>query len=1063
MKQKSILKNLAALYIVMLLSWGVSNAQTFTVRGQVSTDDNANGTTGVSVGVQGTTNGTVTLTNGHYQLSGISPTDSLVFSFIGYRRQIVAVNNRTVINIKLSAKVSALNQVVVVGYGTQREATVVGAVSQVAGSQLEHSANVPDLTEALTGQIPGLTTITANGEPGGTGNGGGTQIYIRGQNTWNGGQPLVLVDGVERSMANVDVNSVASISVLKDASATAVYGVEGANGVILITTKRGFVGKPKLSFSYSTTALSVSKLPKVENSYDALMTLNESIEREAGINPASWGDYTPYDIVKRYKAPQTPENALIYPNVDWQKAMFKDFSISHRATLDVQGGSNLVKYFGSIAYLHEGDMFRNYDNGKGYKPNYNFNRLNFRSNLDFKITKTTDLSVDLSGYYSQKNTNWSYRTVSNPDGINPDAWAAVYGMPPNAYLPQYPDGRWGYSSLLPVEALPNPVASLNNIGIREDRETELNSEFELKQNLDFITDGLSAKVSFAYDNSILSEGGIYDLNNAIKPGENSNTPLEEINRDLYTGPEQDPSEYTTFLPLQGKGLFDWVRSPLSFRPDEILPGNTLRRTMYQLQINYTHSFNLNNVGATGVFKRREDATGSEFKHFREDWVGRVTYNYDTRYLLEMNGAYNGSEQFGPGHRFGFFPSVGVGWNVSREKFFQIEWINSLKLRASSGLVGNDNSPGRWLYASQYAFGGAGQLDQNPYGLSPYTWYTQSVLGNPDIHWEKALKKDFGVDISLFNNILSATFDYFTEHRTQMLIAGTSQGNVPSYFGAPPPTLNEGAVSSHGQEIEVRFDKVSGKFHYWATFSFSHTQNKVLDEADPPLLPNYQKAAGFPIGQTRTEVRAGFYNNWDEVYASVPYETNDQQKLPGGYNILDFNGDGEITSSGDNIPYRYSKVPQNTYNFSTGADFGGLSLMVQLYAVDRATRIVNLKVFNQFQPVVFGQFADYWSKDNENAPAYLPRWKAQGQNVGDFFVYDAASLRIQTAEVAYTFRDKKWLKKAGLSSFKLFLNGQNLTFWSALPDDRETNDSGGSGADGSYPLSKRFNLGVNLNF
>ena len=1061
MKQKSLLRVLPLLFAIMLLLWKTSCAQSLTVQGKVSTDDDVSGMPGVSVGILGTSNGTVTSNNGHYQLAGVEPTDSLVFSYVGYQRKTVAVSNRSTINVKLSVVMSALNQIVVVGYGTQKKESVVGAISQVSNAQLKRAGNVSDLTQALTGQLPGVTTITANGEPGGTQTGGATSIFIRGQNTWNGGGPLILVDGVERSMNNIDVSEVESISVLKDASATAVFGVKGANGVVLITTKRGTVGKAKLSFSYNTTALTVSKLPKIMDSYDALMIKNEAIEREVVLNESSWSDYKPYSIVKKYRAPQSPEDAYIYPNVNWEKAMFKDFSLSHRATVNVQGGTDFIKYFGSLSYLHEGDMFRDYNNGKGYEPNYNFDRFNFRSNLDFTITKTTTLKVNLSGYFDTKNTNYSYRVTAS-NGINPDAWAAVYGMPPDAYLPQYADGAWGWSFLLPIEALPNPVASLNNIGIRSRRETELNSDFTLDQNLDFVTKGLSVKASFYYDNSILSEGGINDVNNSIKPGANSNTRLRVVDPDLYTGPDQDPSEYTTELPVEGKGLFDWVQQPLNVNQENILPGSTLRRTMYEFQINYGRKFNLHNIGATGVVKREENAIGSEFKHYREDWIFRTTYDYDSRYLFEANGAYNGSEKFGPGYRFAFFPSLGIGWNISREKFFHSNWINNLKVRASRGLVGDDNGGGRWLYASQYAYGTSGRLDQNPNAVSPYTWYRETTVGNPDIHWEKALKSNYGTDIGLFNDMLTVTYDYFTEDRSDILLAGTSRLNIPPYFGAAPPSANVGHVKSHGHEIELRFDNRNRNFHYWATLALSHTENKVLDKDDPPLLPAYQQAKGYTIGQTRTEVRAGFYNNWDEIYASVPTETNDLDKLPGFYNILDFNGDGVIKASDDVIPFGYSEVPQNSYNLSLGIDYKGFSVMAQLYAVDHVSRNVPLKDFNQYQAVVFGHVADYWSKDNENASSYLPRWKTQGQNIGDYFIFDGSYLRLKTAEIAYTFTDK-WIQKVGISSFRIFLNGENLIFWSDLPDDRESNWSGGDATQGAYPTAKRFTLGAELNF
>ncbi|MDP2336868.1 MAG: TonB-dependent receptor [Bacteroidota bacterium] len=1028
-------------------------------------DDNGLPLPGVSVLVKGTTIGTITNANGQFTLS--VPTDAkiLLFSFIGMNAQEIPVSGKSTFNVVLKELTVGVEEVVVVGYGVQKKESIVGSIVQTSNEQLKRSGGVTDLKQALAGNLPGVTTITSSGEPGGTRRGeSATAIFIRGQNTWNGGQPLILVDGVEREMDNIDVNEVESISVLKDASATAVFGVKGANGVILITTKRGTAGKPKLSFSYNSTGKMLSKLPQKMDSYNAILTRNEAIEREVVLNEPSWPDYIPNELVTRYKLPQTPEYAMIYPNVNWEKAMFKDLGLSHRATMNVQGGTNFVKYFGSLSYLDEGDMFKEYDNGKGYKPNYDFTRFNFRSNLDFKLTKTTNLKVNLSGYYSQKNTNNSYANYTA--GINPKIWSAVYAMPPDAYLPQYPDGRWGWAYNINT----NPVAYVNNLGIRETRTTELNSDFALEQNLDFITKGLSAKASLYYDNSILSEGGLDNVSNDIHPNSTtSNTPFKVINPDLYTGPDQDPSEYTTNLPVLGRNGFDWRLIPWTISQEVISPAMwskyipITRRMMYQFQINYARKFNLHNLGAMGVVKREEYAQGSMFKNYREDWVFRATYDYDSKYLFEMNGAYNGSEQFGPGYRFDFFPSLALGWVVSNEKFFKVEWINKLKLRFSTGIVGDDKgSGGRWLYASQLSYGGKTVLNEDPNGFSPYTWYKEATIGNPDIHWEKARKDNFGLEIGLFNNLISANYDYFTEDRTDILLAGSSR-SIPPFFGGTPPSANIGHVKSSGHEIELKFDKrTNNGLHYWATLALAHVENKILDKDDPLLLASYAKAEGYSIGQTRSQIRAGFYNNWDQVYASVPMETNDMSKLPGFYNILDFNADGVIKATDDRAPYGYSQVPQNTFNTSLGADYKGFSVMVQFYGVNNVSRYVPLQNFSGRTDVVFDHVADYWSKDNQDASSFLPRWKTAGQNIGDYFIYDGSYIRLKTAEIAYTFQGRG-IKKAGLSGLRIFLNGNNLLFWSKLPDDREASFSGGSDSEGAYPTVKRINLGFDLTF
>jgi TonB-linked SusC/RagA family outer membrane protein len=1062
------------LVFIMLLSLTSVSAKSYptatelqqvVVTGTV-TDQQGQAIPGVTVIVKGTTIGTLTDGAGKYTLANVPQNATLSFTFIGMALQDISLNGRTKLDVIMKEATLTLEEVVIVGYGTQKKESVVGAISQTSSEQLKRIGNVSDFKQALSGQLPGITTITSSGEPGGTGRGeSATSIFIRGMNTWNGGQPLILVDGVERRMDNLDVSEVESISVLKDASATAVFGVKGANGVIMITSKRGSVGKPLISFSYNTTAKSLSKVPKEMNSFDALNIRDLAIEREVVLNEPSWGDYIPTEIVHRFKQPQTPEYAAIYPDVDWQKAMFKDVGFSHRADLTVQGGTGIVNYFGTLAYLHEGDMFKHYDNNKGYEPNYDFNRFNFRSNLDFKLTKTTTLKVNLSGYYSQKNTN--YNNEGSTANADQWMWASIYAMPPDIYLPQYPDGRWGWSTLTSTA---NPVACVWNLGIRQTRTTQLNSDYSLEQNLDFITKGLSAKAALFYDNSITSEGGIWDVNH-IRPNESgSNTPEKVVLWNLYTGPDQDPNVYIQNLPTLGTNQFDWGLLPYSIRQEVIGPAlwsSTIpieRRLQYQFQLNYTRKFGLHNVSALALFKRQEYANGSMFKNYREDWVFRTTYDYNSRYLFELNGAYNGSEQFGPDYRFDFFPSLAVGWVLTNEKFFKIDWINKLKFRYSVGMVGDDNVTGgsRWLYSSQMSYGGRASLTQNGANSSPYIWYTESTVGNPSIRWEKALKHDLGIEFSIFRDLFSVNYDYFTEDRTDMLISGNSRA-VPPFFGATPPSANLGAVKSKGHEIELKFDKrLFNGVHIWSTISLSHIKNEVLEKDDPPLLDAYLKAKGYPIGQIRSQVRAGFYNNWDQVYASVPTETNDLLKLPGYYNILDFNADGIIKGTDDAIPYGYSEIPQNSGNFSVGADYKGFSFMIQFYGVNNVSHYESLSNFSNKTDVVFSHVADYWSKTNENATSFLPRWKTSGQNIGDYYVWDASYLRLKTAEIAYTF-DSKWIKKAGMSSLRMYVNGNNLYFWSKLPDDREAAWSGGSASSGTYPTVKRLSLGIDVTF
>lgn len=1038
-----------------------------TITGKV-TDANGVALPGVTIHVKGTSTGTVTDANGKFKIEVTTENATLVFSYLGLQTKEVAVGRQSTINVILENGTVQLGEIVAVGYGVQKKESVVGAISQVSEKELKRTGNVPDLREALVGQVPGLVGLTSSGEPGGVLSGeSATNLFIRGQTTWNGSQPLILVDGVKRDMNNIDVNDVASVSVLKDASATAVFGVEGANGVILITTKRGKPGKTILHVNYTTTAMMLSKQPASLDSYGALVAKDEVIEREGVLNETSWDDYVPYPIVERYRKPQTSEYSIIYPNVDWEKAMYKDVGFSHKATLSAQGGSRAIQYFGSLAYLHEGDMFKRYDNGKGYHPNYNFDRFNFRSNIDIQLTGTTKLSLDLSGFYSQKNTN--YNNEGSTSRADQWMWNATYGLAPDLFLPKYPDGRWG-ANQEGGNNTANPAAVIYNIGIRETRTTQLNTDFTINQDLGFLTEGLSARVLFSSDNQIRSEGGIYDVTNNVRPSESTtNVPFEQIYPNLYTGPDQDPSEYTVYLPVNDEE-YDWVERPWTIRQESISNANwsgyipIYRQMTYEGQLNYTRTFNkVHDVTAMGIFKREQYARGSMFKTYREDWAFRATYDYADRYLLELNGAYNGSEQFGPGYRFHFFPSVAVGWFISHEKFFKVDWMDRLKLRYSTGQVGNDDvGSGRWLYASSYAYGGYARLGESTAAQSPYTIYRESVIGNPDIHWETAHKNDWGLEMGLLQEMITVNFDYYTENRTDILLSGSSR-SVPPFFGSTPPSANLGQVKSHGAELEIGFNKsLNDNLSIWAKLAISHNQNKVIFRDDPPLEYNYLKAAGYPIGQIRSLVKTDIYQNWDEVYASVPTETNDAQKLPGYYDMVDMNADGTIKSSDDVVPDGYTEVPQNTGTISLGADYKGFSAMLQFYGVNNANRLINFPNFKNYTDILFGD-GNYWSASNPNGEP-LPRWKTQADNIGDYYLYDASYLRLRTVEIAYTFNKQSgWMKKVGFDHLRIFLNANNVFFWSNLPDDRETTYSGGSATQGSYPTVKRVNLGIDLTF
>ena len=950
---------------------------------------------------------------------------------------------------------NAIGEVVVVGYGQQKKASVVGAITQTTGKVLERAGGVSDIGSALTGNLPGVITTSSSGMPGDE----DPKIVIRGVSSWNSSDPLVLVDGIERPMSSVDIHSVQSISVLKDASATAVYGVKGANGVILITTKRGTEGKAKISASASSALKLVSKLPETYGSADALYYVNQAIKHELGLSPSSWGDIRSTDFINNYNAPAgsiDPETGLLmserYPDVDWQKELFKDYAMSYNANVNIAGGTKAVKYYAAIDYQHEGDLFREWKNNRGYTSGYGFNRINVRSNLDFQLTKTTTLKANLAG---------SHGIRKSPYGLDKGSWAetqlwqAAYSAPHDTFLPQYSDGVWGYFPK-DEQGSPNSVTQLALHGEQATTTTRINTDFTLEQDLSFITKGLKASAIVSWDNVFVEASrGVNDLDHAAQ--------YKYI--DPITGVvtyKQKPG---------GKNNFDFVET-IAWKTDAGALNNNLtqRNLFYQAQLYWGRKFGQHDVTAMGVFNRSERATGSQFTNYREDWAFRTTYNYADRYMLEYNGAYNGSEKFSKDNRFAFFNSGAIGWNVANEKWFKPvaetkvfgrNLVDILKLRYSYGEIGEDNVWERWLYQTTWAYGGKTHLDStNPGNESIYTWYKEAKVGNPDIHWEKAIKQNFGIDYAFLGGLVAGSLEFFNEKRSDIMIAGSSR-SVPFYFGASAPYMNKGRTKTTGYELEVRlkYDFANG-IHAYANMNMTHAKNVVTEHDDPVMLPSYQKNVGYSIGQAKSYLDNGTAQSWDDVIAMTPHNTNDNQKLPGQYIITDFNGDGVIDTN-DSAPYGYTGTPQNTYNATIGIDYKGFSIYAQFYGVTNVSRYVAFNSLpKSYLHTVFKEGA-YWSPSTPDGIPSLRMNSTPSYYEGTRFLYDGSFCRLKNLEVAYTWNGG-WIKSLGLSMLKVYVNGNNLFLWTDMPDDRESNFAGtGLASQGAYPTMKRINFGFKL--
>ncbi|WP_297089985.1 TonB-dependent receptor [uncultured Draconibacterium sp.] len=1030
-KYRIEVSRVVVLLLLMVIYTAAAAQDTRQVSGVIS-DESGEPVVGATVILKGASGvGVVSNIDGEFSLNIPAGEQFLVISFIGLETQEIDVTNTSTIEVTLAESSLMLGETVVIGYGQQKKESVVGAITQTTGEVLERTGGVTNVGAALTGQLPGVITYSSNGQPGSE----DPKIVIRTQTSWNNSSPLILVDGIERSMNDVDISSVESVSVLKDASATAVYGVRGANGVILITTKRGREGKANIQVRANSTMKIPSKLPEKYDSYDALFLRNRAIEREMGVSPISWEDYTPADIINKYRYPADITEYERYPNINWEEELLKDYAMAYNVSTNVSGGTKFVKYFAAVDFLHEGDLFDAIDNGQGYEPGFGYNRVNVRSNLDFQLTKTTKFSANLFGSNGVKQSS-----DSSP-------WQAAYYTAPDAMIPVYSNGIWGYYE--PHDAAqPNSVKNLARNGIDKQTQTKITTDFMLKQDLKFITDGLTFEGTYSNDNTFLETGrGVNDPS------------WGQVQR-VWVDPDTGVEIYE--FPIDASTQFDFVDQVIwSSQAGSVNTGKTFRRQYFSGRINYAREFGQHNVTGLALFSREKYATGSEFSHYREDWVFRGTYSFKNKYFFEFNGAYNGSEKFGPDYRFAFFPSLSAGWMLSEEAFMEsAEFMDMFKIRGSWGRIGDDAVGGRWLYADQWTYGNNSLLGSTAQNESPYTYYRNASIGNPDISWETVEKRNIGFDYAFLDGLVAGSFDYFNDHRTDILVSGSSRA-IPSFFGGAAPTGNLGEVKSSGYEFEIRLSKnLNRNLRLWANINMTHATNEVVFADDPPLYPNYQRDAGYAIGQVTSYIDDGYLASWDDVLGSTVRQNNDNVKLAGDYNIIDFNGDGLIDSY-DQAPYGYTGVPQNTYSTTVGVDWKGLNFSMQFYGVSNVSREVLFPTFHESKDNAYVE-GSYWTVD-EGGDVPLPRWLAvpNADARGTRYWYDGSYLRLKTAELGYTFTDG-WTNSLGMKSCKFYLSGNNLFLWTDMPDDRESN-FGGSSRGGAYPTMSRVTFGIDITF
>ncbi|UKJ08483.1 SusC/RagA family TonB-linked outer membrane protein [Solitalea lacus] len=981
---------------------------------------------GVTIRVLGTSTAAVTNANGKYSIQA-EVGNTLEFSFLGYKKQTITVRaGAGDINIKMMPDEKELEAVAVVAYGKQKKVSVVGSQATIKPSELK--VPVRDLSTALAGRLAGIVATQRGGAPGAD----GAEIFIRGVATFASSPqgPLLVVDGVpDRSINNIDPEDVESFTVLKDASATAVYGTRGANGVILIHTKKGKVGKPQINAEFNQAFTQFTSLPKFLDAPQFMTLYNEGLVNR-GQNPL----YTEEEIEK-HASGVDPD---IYPNVNWYKEMFNKYGRNNRFTLNVSGGSENANYYISAGYFGEVGQFKR-DAVQSYNSTLKLDRFNFTSNVGVNVTKTTKLDLGITGYVS--NVNAPGYNSGNVNGI----FNAATQTAPHIIPTRYSNGQW--PQLSGTEA--SPFMYLTQSGFTNTYKNQIRSNIKVNQDLSQIITGLSASAMFAVD--------VNATNNLIRT------------RKL-------PTYYANAL--DGRGPDGSLVTNLSYTGNKDLSFDLKRygdRRFYtEAALNYANKFGVHDVSALLLVNQSDysDATArvenwvAAIPYRQRGFVGRANYGYKDKYYAEANFGYTGSENFSPANRFGFFPSVGAGWVVSNEKFFKSisEYIPHLKLRYSYGTSGNssvNNPNNRFMYISRIEKGGGYSFGDTP------SWsdgFYESWIGT-NVRWETAYRQNLGFEMNLFRNDLELIVELFKENRNGILLAND---NIPYMSGlAVTPIGNVGKTKNKGIDISLNYTRNWSPENF-ITFrgTFNMNKNLAVYDGRPAWKYPYQDHIGHSIGQRFGYVALGLFKDQNEI-DNAAVQTGDVR--PGDIRYKDLNGDG-IINMDDQTAIGLGNTPRIIYGLNFGAGFKGFD--VSLFF--QGAGMMDFSYSSGYATTPFSQGAtmgnmydtvlDRWTPENPNPNAFYPRLSTSVTSTTNYYestrwLRRADYLRLKSAELGYNF-DGRLLNKIAVKRLRLFVNGTNLLtfskwkFW-----DPELGDGRGT----AYPNISTYNVGVRANF
>ena len=1019
-------KNNFIFFCLLLLSVNIFAQKKLIVTGVV-TDENKEPLVGVNVTVKDQAGlGAITDINGHYSIN-VEEYSKLVFSYIGFDKVEILIKEQKTVNVTMKeANAREIDEVVITGTGAQKKLTVTGAVTTVNVDDLKSNPTA-NLSNALAGNVAGVLAMQTSGQPGKN----VSEFWIRGISTFGANSSaLVLVDGFERNLDEINIEDIESFTVLKDASTTAIYGPRGANGVVLITTKHGKAGKININAKVETSYNTRTITPEFADGYSYATMMNE-----ARITRNQEPIYQ-QDELELLRLGLDPD---LYPNVDWKDVLLKDGAMTYRASVNMNGGGATARYFVSLSYVNEEGMYKT---DEAIRNDYNTNprsqRWNYRLNTDIDITKSTLLKVGVSGSLKKRNA----------PGMGSNVWTSLMYQNPISIPLMYSNGY--VPAFGPEDDRTNPWVLATQTGYYEIWENKIQTNIALEQKLDFITKGLRFEGRFGFDTNNTSD----------------------ISRRKM--PETWRAE--RFRNSDGEIVYTRQREEQKMTQSSSSSGD--RREFFEAILHYNRGFKAHHIGGTLKYSQDTYRTtvniGEDIKNGiakrHMGLAGRTSYNWNYRYFADFNFGYNGSENFADGHRFGFFPAFSVAWNIAEEPIIKknLKWMNMFKLRYSYGKVGNDQMNDRFPYL--YTIGDGSGWNWGDYTYSRvFNGLTYTALASNNVTWEIATKHDLGVDFSLFNDKFTATVDYFHEQRDGIYM---ERKYLPSMVGVTSnPKANVGSVRSKGFDGNFAYKQKIGDVNVTLRGNITYSKNEILEKDEENAVYAYQMESGYRVNQARGLIALGLFEDYDDIRNSPRQDFGTVQ--PGDIKYKDVNGDG-VVNDGDKVAIGATTKPNMIYGLGLSARWKGLDVNVHFQGAGKSSFFINGSTVyafkdNQWGNVLKNLVADRWISSDisgnpatENPNASYPRLSFGGNNnnfrASTFWLRDGAYLRLKTLEVGYTL-PKSIVNKIKFNNIRIFFIGTNLLTFAKF---KEWDPELGSSTGTEYPLSKVLTLGLTVN-